>query len=113
MGACCLGLDPNLQPHADMDSSTPAQAQRFGTCPMCSCMVDLRAACTVARPAHAVHAQAVDMAELMEAVGRTRFGVNGGGGSVLGQGLQRRLWDWVVENLSSSRTVRSLPVSGS
>lgn len=60
-----------------------------------------------------MRAQAVEMGELMEAVGRTRFGVNGGGGSVLGQGLQRRLWDWVVENLSSSRTVRSLPVSGS
>ena len=67
---------------------------------------------TRAEPEHAM--QTVDMAELMEAVSRTRFGVNGSvPGAGMGSGLQRRLWDWVVENLSTGRTVRSLPVSGS
>jgi hypothetical protein len=38
------------------------------------------------------------MSELVEAVQRTRYGIKGGGASLLpGRGLRRRLGDWLLE----------------
>ena len=53
----------------------------------------------------------VTMTQLVEAVQRTRYGVNGGG-SVLAptQGLQRRMTDWLVKKMSSNQQVKAQPM---
>ena len=53
----------------------------------------------------------VTLSELVEAVQRTKFGVNGGR-SILAhtQGLQRRLTDWLIKRMSSDKQVKSQPV---
>ena len=51
---------------------------------------------------------AVGLPELVEAVQRTRFGVNGGGGGA-GAGLQQRLRGWLVDVMSSGRQARPAP----
>ncbi|EFN53519.1 hypothetical protein CHLNCDRAFT_136599 [Chlorella variabilis] len=50
----------------------------------------------------------VGLPELVEAVQRTRYGVNGGAG-VMGLGLQQRLRGWLVDAMSSGKAVRSQP----
>ena len=53
----------------------------------------------------------VTMTQLVEAVQRTRYGVNGGG-SVLAptQGLQRRMTDWLIKRMSSNQQVKAQPM---
>ncbi len=51
-----------------------------------------------------MRAQAVGMNELVEAVQRTRYGIKGGGASLLpGRGLRRRLGDWVLDLVGPQR----------
>lgn len=53
----------------------------------------------------------VTLAELVEAVQRTKYGVNGGRSMLVPtQGLQRRLTDWVIKRLSSNKQVKAQPV---
>ncbi|PSC74189.1 ATP-dependent zinc metalloprotease [Micractinium conductrix] len=52
--------------------------------------------------------EAVGLQELVEAVQRTRYGVNGGGGSV-GLGLQQRFRGWLVDAMSSGKQARLQP----
>ena len=56
--------------------------------------------------------QTVELAELIEAVDRTRNGVNGGAVGPLGQGLRRKFRETLIDALSSSSRARTLPVSG-
>ena len=53
----------------------------------------------------------VTLTELVEAVQRTKYGVNGGR-SILAPtgGLQRRVIDWLMKRMSSTKRVRSQPV---
>lgn len=55
--------------------------------------------------------EAVGLPELVEAVQRTRYGVNGGLGGGLGGGmlLSQRLRGWLVDAISSGKAVRSSP----
>lgn len=53
----------------------------------------------------------VTLAELVEAVQRTKYGVNGGRSMLVPtQGLQRRLTDWIIKRLSSNKQVKAQPV---
>ena len=53
----------------------------------------------------------ITLAELVEAVQRTKYGVNGGRSMLVPtQGLQRRLTDWVIKRLSSNKQVKAQPV---
>lgn len=57
--------------------------------------------------------QMVELRELIEAIDRTRFGVNGGGGPVLFGGWRKRLREWLIDSLSDSKQMqRALPLSG-
>lgn len=58
--------------------------------------------------------QVVDLRDLIDAIDRTRFGVNGGaGGAMLSLGgWRKRLRDWLIENLSDTKQMRSMPMSG-
>ena len=55
--------------------------------------------------------QVITLTDLVEAVQRTKYGVNGGR-SLLAptQGLQRQITDWLVKRLSSNRQVKASPV---
>ncbi|PRW60944.1 ATP-dependent zinc metalloprotease [Chlorella sorokiniana] len=53
--------------------------------------------------------EAVGLPELVEAVQRTRFGVNGGSGLGAGLGLPQRLRGWLVDAMSSGRRVQTSP----
>ncbi len=53
----------------------------------------------------------ITLAQLVEAVQRTKYGVNGGRSMLVPtQGLQRRLTDWVIKRLSSNKQVKAQPV---
>lgn len=52
----------------------------------------------------------VTMTQLVEAVQRTRYGVNGGSVLAPTQGLQRRMTDWLVKRLSSNQQVKAQPM---
>jgi len=53
----------------------------------------------------------ITLAELVEAVQRTKYGVNGGRSMLVPtQGLQRRLTDWIIKRLSSNKQVKAQPV---
>lgn len=55
--------------------------------------------------------QAVTLPDLVEAVQRTKYGVNGGRSLLVpSQGLQRQITDWLVKRLSSSKQVKASPV---
>lgn len=55
--------------------------------------------------------QAVTLANLVEAVQRTKYGVNGGRSLLVPtQGLQRQITDWLVKRLSSNKQVKASPV---
>ena len=55
--------------------------------------------------------QVVTLADLVEGVQRTRYGVNGGRSLLApGLGLQRRLTGWLVKRLSSDKHVQTAPV---
>ena len=55
--------------------------------------------------------QIVQLADLVEAVQRTKYGVNGGKSLLVStQGLQRRLTDRLIKSLSSNKQVKATPV---
>ena len=57
--------------------------------------------------------QVVELRELVEAIDRTRFGVNGGAPAMLSfVGWRKRLRDWLIESLSDTKHVRAMPLSG-
>ena len=57
--------------------------------------------------------QVVEIRDLIDAIDSTRFGVNGGAGPMLSLvGWRKRLRDWLIENLSDTKQMRSMPLSG-
>ena len=55
----------------------------------------------------------VEMRELLEAIDRTRFGVNGGAAATFSfGGWRKRLREWLIDSLSDTKQIRALPMSG-
>lgn len=55
--------------------------------------------------------QVVTLTDLVEAVQRTKYGVNGGRSLLApSQGIQRQITDWLVKRLSSNKQVKTSPV---
>ena len=54
--------------------------------------------------------QVVELRHLVEAVDRTRYGVNGSSG-LLPASWRKRFNEWMVDALSNSRQMRTLPTS--
>ncbi|KAK9804795.1 hypothetical protein WJX72_005936 [[Myrmecia] bisecta] len=59
-------------------------------------------------------ADVVGMRELVEAVQRTRYGVNGGRSALQAtRGITRRLNDWLLDSMSTSKQMRTTPMGTS
>lgn len=58
------------------------------------------------------NAKVVEIRELLEAIDRTRFGVNGGAGAIDFGGWRKRIREWLIDSLSDTRQIRSMPMSG-
>ena len=55
--------------------------------------------------------QVVEPSDLIDAVQRTRYGVNGGKSSILPASWQKKLNEIVVNSLSPSQRARTVPTS--
>jgi cell division protease FtsH len=57
------------------------------------------------------NANIIQLAELVEGVNRTRFGINGGNAALTPvRGLQQKLQNWLIDSMSSSKHVKASPM---